>query len=302
MNFYATGWLNHLKIEKGVSKHTLRAYRSDINQFLQYISTQDRALVEVDKYDIRSWLAENKKKSPSPATINRRLSSLNKFFLWLLKHAHIEKNPMATIVRPRIPKKTPKFLDVDQAANVVENPTQKGVFSIRNRAILELLYGAGIRVGEAEALNIDDINLEERLVRVMGKGSKERLSPFGPPAKKALQEWISASKQLPSKNEALFKNRDGGRLSSRSIWQICKDSGLENDVNNLHPHALRHSCATHLLSAGADLRSIQEQLGHSSLSTTQRYTHVDIAQLLQVYRSAHPSAKKTAPKNDSSET
>ncbi|MEC7987836.1 MAG: site-specific tyrosine recombinase/integron integrase, partial [Myxococcota bacterium] len=284
MNTYANKWLNHLKIEKGISEHTLRAYRSDINQFLQYLSVEDRKVTEVDKYDVRSWLAEKKKKAPAPSTINRRLSSLNKFFQWLIKNDHIQKNPFANIVRPRIPKKTPKFLDVDQASNVVENPSQNGLFAIRNKAILELLYGAGLRVGEASALNVKDVDLDERLVRVLGKGNKERLSPFGPPAKKALENWLSVSQKLPIKNDALFKNRNGGRLSTRSIWQICKDSGVENEIRDLHPHALRHSCATHLLSAGADLRSIQEQLGHSSLSTTQRYTHVDVAHLIQVYR------------------
>jgi len=181
-------------------------------------------------------------------------------------------------------------MDVGQTATIVEHPSQEGWFQIRNRALLELIYGAGLRVSEAVSLEVDAIDLTERLVRVVGKGDKERVVPFGPPAAEALQLWITTM----GSDGPLFRNRYGKRLSSRSAWRIVRDAGARNGIAGVHPHALRHSCATHLLGAGADLRTIHEQLGHASLSTTQRYTHVDAAHLLQVYRSAHPRAQDEA--------
>ena len=290
---YLTQWITYLRYEKNYSQHTLRSYKTDLKAFLTFLSQQERSITEVDKYDIRSFLASSKKTAPAPASLNRKIAALNHFFVWLQKNNIRERNPLGNIVRPRKHQKIPVFLDIPQASQVVENTCQKGLFALRNKALLELLYGAGIRVSEAAALNIEHLNFEQGLVRVLGKGNKERIVPFGPPAHKALKQWIQDRHQLAPVDRALFLNKDGKRLSSRSMWTIAKKSGLKNNIQNLHPHAMRHSCATHLLSSGADLRSIQEQLGHSSLSTTQRYTQVNIEQLIDIYRKSHPSAKKS---------
>ena len=290
---YLTQWITFLQYEKNYSQHTLRSYQTDVTSFLTFLAQQERSIEEVDKYDIRSFLAFSKKTAPAPASLNRKIATLNQFFIWLQKQGIRERNPLGNIVRPRKHQKIPVFLDIPQASQVVETPCQKGLFALRNKAILELLYGSGIRVSEASALNIEHINFEQNLVRVLGKGNKERIVPFGPPAHKALKQWLQDRSQLGPEDQALFLNKDGKRLSSRSIWTITNKSGLKNNIPNLHPHAMRHSCATHLLSSGADLRSIQEQLGHSSLSTTQRYTQVNIEQLIDIYRKSHPSAKKS---------
>ena len=288
-------WLFFLENEKQYSIHTVRAYSSDISSFLYFLAQSERSLIEVDKYDIRSFLAASKKNSPSATTTNRKLSSLKQLFRWLQKKKFIERNPVANINRPRIPQHLPKVLEVDEACNIVENPTQKGKFSIRNAALLELLYGAGIRVSEASSINVGDLDFDQSLVEVFGKGRKKRIVPFGPPAKQALQSWLTIRKDFSpnSDEQALFLNKKGTRLSTRSMWTITRNSGRENGIAHLHPHAMRHSCATHLLSSGADLRSIQEQLGHSSLRSTQRYTKVNIGELMDVYRRAHPSEQKS---------
>ena len=297
-------WLFFLENEKQYSIHTIRAYKADITGFLTFLATSERRLTQVDKYDIRSFLAASKKNSPSATTTNRKLSSLKQLFRWLQKKKYIKRNPVANIHRPRIPQHLPKVLEVDEACNVVENPTQKGKFLSRNTALLEMLYGAGIRVSEAANINIDDIDMEQSLVEIFGKGRKKRIVPFGPPAKEALLSWFKVRNEFSpnEKEKALFVNKKGTRLSTRSIWTICRNSGRENGISHLHPHAMRHSCATHLLSSGADLRSIQEQLGHSSLRSTQRYTKVNIGELMDVYRRAHPSEKKGQTKDTSDET
>jgi integrase/recombinase XerC len=186
---------------------------------------------------------------------------------------------------------------VDEAARVVENPSQNAWYAVRNRAILELMYGAGLRVSELSGLDLHDVDLDGRLVRVLGKGGKERIVPFGPPAGDALSAWLETRPHRPDADApdpiggALFRNHRGGRLGTRGIFNIVEAAGEGQGIGALHPHALRHTCATHLLSAGADLRVIQEQLGHERLATTERYTHVDAAQLLRIYRSAHPHAQ-----------
>jgi len=201
----------------------------------------------------------------------------------------MEKNPTNRLIRPRIPQKNPRFLEINEISSLVEDPSQTGWFQCRNKAILELVYGAGIRVSEAAGINREAVDLQERVVRVMGKGRKERMVPFGPPAAEALVAWMDT---LQDSEPALFRNKNNTRLSVRSIWQICRDSGRKHGIHGVHPHALRHSCATHLLNAGADLRAIQEQLGHASISTTQRYLHVETLRLLEVYRRSHPRARK----------
>ncbi len=244
--------------------------------------------------DLRRWLAEGAERELASATTARRISHLRSFYRWLFEQGRVDPDPAARLQAPKVPRKSPRFLDVDEAAAVVEEPAQSGWFRLRNQALLELCYAAGLRVSELVGLDVSDLDLPGRLVRVRGKGGHDRIVPFGPPAAEALERWIAEmGGQGP-----LFRNNRGGRLSTRGAYQIVRDAGANNGVASLHPHALRHSCATHLLGAGADLRGIQEQLGHRSLSTTQRYTHVDAAHLLEVYRKAHPRARNEGGPDD----
>lgn len=283
-------WLESLEAERGLSAHTRRAYEGDLTQLAEFLEGRGRVLRAATLRDLRGWLAVSQGPDGAPwapSTLGRRVAAVRTFYRWMVRQGALEASPAERLGSPRVPRTVPRFLEVDEAAVVVEEPTQEGSLLLRNQALLELLYGAGLRVGEAVALDVADLDLSERLVRVQGKGGKQRIVPFGPPAAEALARWMET---LPSRGP-LFRNRDGGRLSARSAWRIARDAGAANGLAGVHPHMLRHSAATHLLSGGADLRSIQEQLGHASLSTTQRYTHVDAAQLLAVYRAAHPRAR-----------
>ena len=286
-------WNDHLRGERGSSAHTLRAYNTTLSSLSKFLGSREKGLIDAGLLDLRAWLSsERLRKGPghpplAPATMARRVAAVKSFYRWMLREHHITASPAARLRSPRVPSQAPRFLDVPEAAAVVEQPGQDGWFFQRNRALLELLYGAGLRVSEAVGLDVTGLDFSSNLVRVMGKGSKERIVPFGPPAANALRTWL---KLIPD-DGPLFLNRFGRRLSARSAWTITRQAGAINGITGLHPHALRHSCATHLLGSGADLRAIQEQLGHASLSTTQQYTHVDAAHLLAVYRKAHPAAK-----------
>jgi integrase/recombinase XerC len=290
MNQDLQAWMDYLAAERGCSKHTLRAYRTNLNNLANFLLERNKTLRSAALPDLRAWLSKERvgskggKKSLAPATMARKIAALRSFYRWMLREKLVEISPAVRLQSPRVPQKTPRFLDVQEAAAVVEHPSQQGWFLDRNRALLELMYGAGLRVSETMDLNIVDLDLGNRLVRVLGKGQKERIVPFGPPAVEALKNWLHHL----APEGPVFLNRFHKRLSNRSAWRIVREAGAANGIAGLHPHALRHSCATHLLGSGADLRAIQEQLGHASLSTTQRYTHVDAAHLLAVYRAAHP--------------
>jgi len=216
------------------------------------------------------------------------LAAYRTFYRWALREGFLEASPAERLASPKSAHRVPRFLDLPEVLDVVERPVQEGWLQLRNKALLELAYGAGLRVSELADLNRADVDLVERLVDVRsGKGRKQRLVPFGPPAADALSAWIQSSS---GEHEALFLNYRGQRLSVRSMHRIVRDSGVKNGLSDVHPHALRHTCATHMLAGGADLRAIQEQLGHASLSTTQRYAHVSAQQLVDVYRSSHPRA------------
>ena len=284
-------WLDSMRAERGASVHTLRAYGRELNALAAHLDESGRSLLDADLPDLRRFLApEAGAARPAPATLARRIAALRSFYRWCVERGFLETSPAARLRPPRVPRRAPRFLDVDEAAQVVERPSQSGRLALRNRALLEILYGAGLRVAEAVALDESDLDLDRCLVRVRsGKGDRDRVVPFGPPCALALEQWL-AERGRPSERQAVFVNHRGGRLSVRSAWQIARDAGAMNGIADVHPHALRHSCATHLLGAGADLRSIQEQLGHATLSTTQKYTHVDAAHLMRVYRSSHPRA------------
>lgn len=283
-------FLKILEIEKGYSSHTIRAYKKDINSFLEYVKTK---LEEVDLLDIRGFVVHEIKRGINKSSISRRLSSIRTFFKFLYREGYIKNNPAKLVSNPKQKKILPRFLTVDEVFSLVEKPEGIGFMIARDKAILELLYSSGLRVSEICNLNYDDINIQESLIKVMGKGKKERIVPIGSKALDATKTYIVERLLLKTKEKAFFLNRLGKRLSERGIRRIVeKYSKLVSMKGKATPHTLRHTFASHLLQGGADLRVIQELLGHSSLSTTQRYTHLDITHLMDIYDKAHPLARE----------
>lgn len=292
----------HLVREKNASPNTVRAYERDLMGLVDWLEERglasgpedDAVWAHLGRPQLRQWLA-HRHGTASPATVMRKLASVRMFFRWLVRQEVLEKNPAALLSTPKQKKRLPKALPVEEVFALVEAPAGPEVLKVRDRAILELLYSGGLRVSEATGLNLRDLDLRSGTARVMGKGRKERLVPVGRKAADALAEWLRRRGELVKPGQetpALFLNHRGGRLTARSVARRLDRAVLEAALaRNVSPHALRHSFATHLLGSGLDLRSIQELLGHASLSTTQRYTAVSVEQLMQVYDRAHPRAK-----------
>lgn len=291
-----------LKNEKNYSNYTIVSYRNDLIQFFNYLKLyrilKDDKIEYVDRSVMRKYIVYLKKSDYSARSISRKISTVRSFFKFCLREGIIKVNPTINLITPKIDKKLPYFLYLQEVNKLIETPLKNTIFGIRDRAILELLYGTGIRVGELVNLNICNIDLYEKTIIVFGKGSKERILPLGNPSIRAIQEYFTSrnlfeKKIFVNKNdlEALFLNRLGGRLTTRSIRRIIikymKMAGLNKKIS---PHVLRHSFATHLLGGGADLRSVQELLGHKSLSTTQIYTHITKERLKTIYKKSHPRA------------
>ncbi|BCR04219.1 tyrosine recombinase XerC [Desulfuromonas versatilis] len=288
----------HLSVERNLSPHTLRAYRQDLEEFRAFLEQGQagggkgrEAAGRIDAIVLRRYLALLHKRNRK-STIGRKLSALRTFFNYLVREGVVEVNPAETIATPRAEKYLPKTLSVDEAHDLMEKTQGGDLLALRDRAILETLYSCGLRVGELTALNVAGVDLVEGLVRVVGKGSKERIVPIGAKARQALEYYLEA-RGTPAGDEPLFLNHRGARLTARSVERNLKRLLLQAHIlKDATPHALRHSFATHLLDGGADLRAIQELLGHASLSTTQKYTQVSIDQLLNVYDRAHPRSRK----------
>ena len=302
-------FLKYMEIEKGASAHTLRAYRADLSLFFSEWKIRPEA---VELQDVRAFTALLVNKGLKKSSVGRMLSTLRSFFKFLNREGHMDANPARLMRSPKPEKKLPGFLTVDEAFALIETPETSGFRALRDRAILELLYSSGLRVGELSALDMDDLALKEGMCKVRGKGKKERLVPVGSKAVSALRAYIlersllkrslkgragkkgnplAAGDEAP--DSALFINRSGRRLTERSVRRAvveCASKALPG--RKATPHTLRHTFASHLLQAGADLRVIQELLGHASLSTTQKYTHLDIAHLMDVYDKAHPLAEE----------
>ncbi len=290
MNEYTDKFIHYLNIEQGVSPHTLRAYREDLKEFASFI---DKDLKGIDNLDIRSFLASLHNRKLKKSSISRKLATIRSFFKYLHREGHVTKNPAKLVSSPKVPRNLPKFLDIDETFSLMNTPRGDTFKATRDKAILELLYSSGLRVSELTSLDVVDLDNKESVVRVKGKGRKERIVPIGSKAMEALQNYLPERVSLKKKSPALFLNTRGGRLTQRSVSRILVQySRMIHLEGDLSPHTLRHTFATHLLHEGADLRSIQELLGHSSLSTTQKYTHVDIGHLTEVYDKAHPLAKK----------
>lgn len=291
-------FLKYLESEKGYSPQTLRAYANDLRQFEDFLRAQwNVEPIEARKIDhiaIRDFLGALHSRRLKKSTASRKIAALRSFFKFLYQERYIETNPAKLVATPRAEKRIPRVLQLEEMIALLAAPAGDSPLVLRDRAILELLYATGMRVSELTALDRDDVHLDERFVRVMGKGRKERIIPFGTKAAAALRiywqaRWKIARQLHP---EALFVNKNGTRLTSRSVGRLV-DKYIRHTAIKLKisPHSLRHSFATHLLNAGADLRAIQELMGHESLATTQKYTHVSVEQLQAVYRKAHPKAK-----------
>ena len=297
MEEYLKDWLKHLTYEKNASPHTRRAYAGDVREFIAFLKTKELYRREegvppfkVDHRLIRAFMDFLYRKRNQKSTVARKLSSLRSFFNFLCRQGVWQENPARLVATPKLPQKLPSFLTVEQVFRLLDSPFPATVLGRRDKAVLELIYATGMRVGELVTLNVEDIDLSNRSLRVKGKGRKERLLPFGREAARALREYLPLRAAI-AREEALFLNRWGLRLDPRSVRRVVdRYIRLTSMRQHISPHSLRHSFATHLLNAGADLRSIQELLGHSSLSTTQRYTHLSAEQLKEVYRKAHPRA------------
>ena len=297
-------YINYVAYEKRMSKRTVETYSAVLTDFFIFITVNTDIItpVMVDLMHIRAYLASLYNRN-SAATIAKKLSALRSFFSFLKRKGIIEDNPVALIKTPKVQKKLPVFLSVDEAARLADLSWPETPAGLRNRAIIEMLYGSGLRVSELVSINMDSIDMEKRILTVTGKGDKQRIVPVGTAAVNAVENYLKVRNLVVQKNafpkdNALFINKSGGRLSVRSIERIVRARGIETGTReSIYPHALRHSFATHLLNDGADLRVIQELLGHTSLATTQRYTHVSIDALTRVYDNAHPLALLNKSKN-----
>ncbi len=287
-------FLNYLEGGRGASPHTIRNYGIDLREFLGFL--HKRSLAEVDPLVVRSFLAHLKSRGHSKATLSRKLAALRSFFKFLARENHLHSNPVLGIATPKREKKLPQFLDEQEVTHLLEAPSGETWEAKRDRSILETLYSSGVRVSELVGLNRGDVDLLSGLVKVRGKGKKERIVPVGEKALAAVRGYMeSLPSSLAKKNDgpegSLFLNRSGSRLTDRSIRRlIVKYARRVSLKSGISPHTLRHTFATHLLDHGADLRSVQELLGHANLSTTQIYTHVTTRRLQEAYQQAHPRA------------
>ncbi len=286
----------YLRFEKRASPRTVDGYLRDLGFFVAHARGDgDFDPAAITHRDVRRYVAGLHKDGLAPSTIARKLAAVRAFFRYLVRIERLPADPTARVRTPKQPQRTPRFLSADDAARLMEAPQGDGPAATRDRAILELAYGGGLRVSEVVGLDLSDLDLGQGTARVVGKGSKTRIVPIGRHAIAALQSWLAKRPEMNGKGSghptAVFRNKNGGRLSARAVQRLverCRPACAEAGAT---PHWLRHACATHMLGSGADLRSIQELLGHSSLSTTQRYTHVDLHALMQVYDRAHPRAK-----------
>ena len=294
MTVAAERFLLHLDRERNASPHTIRAYGEDVAQFTEYLGEQlgrEPRPQDADHLSVRGFLAALHAGGTRRVSAARKLASLRTFFRYLCREGVLDRNPAAAILSPRLERRIPSHLEEDETAMLLDVPGADDA-SLRARALLELLYATGIRCAELVGLDVPEVDLDARMVRVLGKGRKERVVPFGTRARAAVIAYLPARARAAPKSEALFVNQRGGRLTDRSVRAILAARVRQVALaKRISPHSLRHSFATHLLGRGADLRTIQELLGHASLSTTQRYTHVDMRRILEIYSKTHPRAR-----------
>lgn len=314
MRDHLKAFLAYLKLNRHVSPHTVRAYEGDVTQYLAWVAGEagkkisELGPADLDMESVRSHLIDMNRAGKARASVARKLSALRTFVKYLRREDILEHDPAAMAVAPKLDKTIPVHLSEPEMARLIETPSTGDPLGRRDRAILELFYASGLRLSELVAIDLEDLNLPARMVRVMGKGGKERILPFNQSAASALRAWMSDRATILAARlrqgsggagrkpqaDPLFINYRGTRLTGRSVDRLLRRYVAQCSTRlGISPHALRHSFATHLLQRGADLRAIQELLGHSRLGTTQRYTHVNAAQLIDVYRKSHPRAAKS---------
>lgn len=314
MRDHLKAFLAYLKLNRHVSPHTVRAYEGDVTQYLAWVAGEagkkisELGPADLDMESVRSHLIDMNRAGKARASVARKLSALRTFVKYLRREDILEHDPAAMAVAPKLDKTIPVHLSEPEMARLIETPSTGDPLGRRDRAILELFYASGLRLSELVAIDLEDLNLPARMVRVMGKGGKERILPFNQSAASALRSWLADRAAIVAARlrqgsggagrkpqaDPLFINYRGTRLTGRSVDRLLRRYVAQCSTRlGISPHALRHSFATHLLQRGADLRAIQELLGHSRLGTTQRYTHVNAAQLIDVYRKSHPRAAKS---------
>ncbi len=300
VNDHVKRFADWLAIEKGYSPNTVSSYLRDLRDFTSFTGP-GKDITEIEQKDVRAYVYSLNTRNKS-SSVARKMSALRSFFKFLIRDKIITTDPLVGISMPRKAKYIPVFLTVDEVFTLLETPGEGDAFALRDKAILEILYSTGMRVAELVALDMNTLDFDTAMIKVTGKGHRQRLVPMGRPAIVALEKYlaqrellirqaIQSGKQMEI--DAVFLNGRGGRLTARSVERLVKMYGRRAGITaRVTPHALRHSFATHLLEMGADLRSVQELLGHASLSTTQKYTHLNIDHLMEVYDKAHPMAKK----------
>ena len=283
--------------ERNASPHTIKAYRTDLAQFSEYVGPQ--GWTDIDHVLIRGYLANLYERGLSKTSVARSLAALRSLYKWLAQEGEVEQNPAALVATPKLPKKLPRVPTIEEVNTVLDSSMPEcSAFNERDQVILELLYGCGIRNSELIGINLDDIRWSNEMILVRGKGRKERYVPFGESAKAAVQAYLPARQKVLDETKrrterALLINLRGTRLTTRSVGRIVKQIAVARGLSpDVHPHTLRHAFGTHMLEEGADLRAIQEMLGHERLSTTQRYTQLTVKHVMDVYDKTHPHANK----------
>ncbi|MEQ8162064.1 MAG: tyrosine recombinase XerC [Smithellaceae bacterium] len=304
MNDQIRDYQTYLTSERNVSEHTRMAYIKDVEEYAEFLQKNNfidniDGILNVAADTVRAYLGYLFRRKVKKVTVNRKISSLRSFYKFLIRSGKTKNNPAGMIQSSKTEKYMPNFLSVDEIFELLQAWNDTSTAGLRNRAMLELFYSSGLRLGELAGLNVMDLDFDQALVKVRGKGRKERIVPVGAPARQALQEYLAKTKEVRKKNSEdvfnspLFLNLRGARITARSIARIVDEATKKSKIGRkISPHALRHTFATHLLNAGADLRSIQELLGHESLSTTQKYTAVNINRMMEIYDKAHPRAGK----------
>jgi len=291
-------YLGHLAVERGASPHTIAAYRRDVSEYLAFLAARgvdDPGCISRD--DVTAYVGAVRERGLAPSTIERRVAAIKGFHKFLVREGITENHPTARIPLPRVPERLPDVVSIDDIDRLLAQPFPDTPLGVRDRAVLETLYGCGLRVSELTGLDRSDVDLAEGFLRVLGKGSKERLVPIGGMAALALDAYVTHARSrlrprasVSSDSSAVFLNARGGRISRQAVFELVRRYGARVGLE-MHPHTLRHSYATHLLEGGADLRALQEMLGHADISTTQVYTHVDRRHVREEYLTTHPRAR-----------
>ncbi len=291
-------YIGHLSVERGASPNTLDAYRRDLHEYSEFLSARSVGDADsVTRDDVLAFTASLRERGMAPSSIERKLSSVKGFHRFLVREGMTDNHPTARVPLPKVPERLPDVISVDEVERLLGQPFPDGAAGLRDRAILETLYGCGLRVSELVGLDTLDVDIEQGYLRVVGKGDKERMVPLAGMASAALSGYVAAGRpRLHSRRSmgratsAVFLSQRGARLSRQSVYAMVRAYGEKVGLEGLHPHTLRHSFATHMLEGGADLRALQEMLGHSDISTTQVYTHVDRRHIREEYVTTHPRA------------